>query len=104
MYRVAGGDRYQTSEEIVRAIWYVDDPDLPAWSVYAFMANGTKFPDALAGAPLSGGLLGAPLYVVPPVCTPAGVQEHLADLDVYDVYLLGYFSQLDFDGEPFQTC
>ena len=97
----AGVDRYDTSLQINQAIW---DTSAGAWSVYAFMANGTKFPDALSGAALAGGLLGAPLYVVPPVCTHGPVQEHVAALSVHEVYLLGLFSQLDFAGKPFQTC
>jgi putative cell wall-binding protein len=97
----AGVDRYDTSLQINQAVW---EPSAGAWSVYAFMANGEKFPDALSGAPLAGGLFGTPLYVVPPVCTPAGVQSHTAALGVHEVYLLGYFSKLDFDGKPFLTC
>jgi len=97
----AGVDRYDTSLQINQAIW---DTSAGAWSAYAFMANGTKFPDALSGAALAGGLLGSPLYVVPPVCTHGPVQEHVAALNVREVYLLGYFSQLVFDGKPFQNC
>jgi putative cell wall-binding protein len=96
----AGVDRYDTSIKINEAVWSGSD----VWSMYAFMANGTKFPDALSGAPLAGGLLGAPLYVVPPVCTPLAAQEHMQSLSVHETYLLGYFSQLDFAGRPFQNC
>jgi len=99
--RFGGANRYDTSRLINEAVWSVADG---SWSVYAFMANGLTFPDALSGAPVAGGYLGAPLYVVPPVCTPAGVLDHIDALGVYEVYLLGYFSKLDFDGKPFQTC
>lgn len=99
--RFGGANRYDTSRLINEAVWSVADG---GWSVYAFMANGLTFPDALSGAPLAGGYLGAPLYVVPPVCTPAEVLNHVDALGVHEVYLLGYFSKLDFDGKPFRTC
>jgi len=99
--RFGGADRYATSLAINSAVW---DVEAGSYSVYAFLTNGTKFPDALSGAPLAGGLLGAPLYVVPPVCTPAGVLAHVEELGVYWAFLLGYFSQLSFSGKPFQTC
>lgn len=100
--RFGGVDRYDTSLQINEAVW---DVEAGAWSVFAFMTNGQKFPDALSGAPLAGGLLGAPLYIVPPHCTPIGVRAHMLEgLGVHAVYLLGYFSQLDFGKNQFQIC
>lgn len=98
--RFGGADRYETGLLINRAVW---DVESGAWSVYAFLTNGEKFPDALSGAPVAGGLLGAPLYVVPPTCTPDDVQEHITDLGVHDAFLLGYFSEISLV-EPFKHC
>ncbi|GAA1763051.1 cell wall-binding repeat-containing protein [Agromyces humatus] len=97
--RFGGADRYQTAYAINSFVW-----DPTRWSsVYAFLVNGTKFPDALAGAPLAG-LVGGPVHVVPPTCTPANVAQHITDLGVYETYLLGYFGQLSFNGKPFKIC
>lgn len=97
--RFGGADRYQTALQINQVVW---DPD--AWQpMYSFMVNGTKFPDALAGAPLAGAYAG-PMHVVPPTCTPAGVAQHLIDAGVHENHLLGYFSKLSFSGKPFKIC
>lgn len=97
--RFGGATRYDTAFAINSFVW---DP-AESWSVYAWLVNGTKFPDALSGAALVG-YYGGPMHVVPPTCTPANVAQHIADLDVYETYLLGYFSQLSFNGEPFDIC
>ncbi|WP_169513501.1 cell wall-binding repeat-containing protein [Agromyces italicus] len=97
--RLAGADRYQTALKINELVW---DPS--QWSsVYAFLVTGTKFPDALSGAPLAGAY-GAPMHVVPPTCTPAGVAKNITALDVHEAYLLGHFSKLSFNGKPFKVC
>ena len=91
--RLAGADRYATSLVINEFNWSIPDG---ATSVYAFVTNGTNFPDALSGAALAGGRWGAPLYAVPPTCVPDSVQQHIAALHVYETYLLGYFSNISF--------
>ena len=98
--RLAGADRYATSLVINEFNWSTPDG---ATSVYAFVTNGTNFPDALSGAALAGGRWGAPLYAVPPTCVPDSVQQHIAALHVYETYLLGYFSEISFD-EPLKHC
>lgn len=98
--RLAGADRYGTSLVINEFNWSTDDG---ATSVYAFVTNGTNFPDALSGAALAGGRWGAPLYAVPPTCVPDSVQQHITALHVYETYLLGYFSEISFD-EPLKHC
>lgn len=99
VFRFGGASRYETAFQINEVVW-----DPTEWSsVYAFLVNGTKFPDALSGAALSG-FLGAPMHVVPPTCTPANVANHIFDLGVYETYLLGFFGQLSFNGEPFKIC
>lgn len=98
--RLAGSDRYGTSLAINEWAWSTDDG---ASSIYAFVTNGTNFPDALSGAALAGGQFSAPMYTVPPACVPADVQQHITDLGVYEAYLLGYFSEISFD-EPLKHC
>ncbi len=98
--RLAGADRYATSLAVNRFAWSAPDG---ASSVFAFVTNGTMFPDALSGAALAGGLAFAPMYTVPPTCVPDAVQQHIADLGVYEAYLLGYFSKISFD-EPLKRC
>ncbi|MBM7504145.1 cell wall-binding repeat-containing protein [Agromyces aurantiacus] len=98
--RLAGADRYGTSVAINSWAWSVPDGSS---SVFAFVTNGTKFPDALSGAALAGGLAYAPMYTVPPTCVPDAVQQHIADLGVYETYLLGYFSEISFE-EPLKHC
>lgn len=98
--RLAGANRYGTSLAINEFNWYAPGGDT---SVYAFVTNGTNFPDALSGAALAGGRWGAPLYAVPPTCVPDAVQQHIEDLHVYEAYLLGYFSEISFD-EPLKHC
>lgn len=98
--RLAGIDRYATSLAVNRFAW---DPDAGARSVFAFVTNGTKFPDALSGAALAGGLAFAPMYAAPPTCVPDAVQQDIAGLGVYEAYLLGYFSQISFN-EPLKRC
>jgi putative cell wall-binding protein len=100
MIRLAGPDRYATSFAINDWAWSVPDG---ASSVFAFVTNGTMFPDALSGAALAGGLSSAPMYTVPPTCVPDAVQQHIEGLGVYEAYLLGYFSKISFD-EPLQHC
>ncbi|MCD2441119.1 cell wall-binding repeat-containing protein [Agromyces sp. SYSU K20354] len=97
--RLGGVSRYETASIINSFIW---DP-AQSWSVYAWLVNGTKFPDALSGAALVG-RHGGPMHVVPPTCTPAPVADHIAALDVYETYLLGYFGQLSSNGKPFKLC
>ncbi|WP_438854105.1 cell wall-binding repeat-containing protein [Agromyces sp. M3QZ16-3] len=98
--RLAGADRYATSLAINSWAWSVEYGDS---SVFAFLTNGLMFPDALSGAALAGGLASAPMYAVPPSCVPDAVQQHIADLGVYEAYLLGYFSQISFD-QPLKRC
>jgi len=97
--RLAGKDRYATSMAINNWAWNTPGSS----SVYAFVTNGTKFPDALSGAALAGGRYGAPMYTVPPNCVPNVVQQHISDLRVYEAYLIGYFSKISF-AEPLKRC
>ncbi|MFK4731090.1 cell wall-binding repeat-containing protein [Agromyces mediolanus] len=97
--RLSGKDRYGTSMAINDWAWNTPGSS----SVYAFITNGTKFPDALSGAALAGGRYGAPMYTVPPNCVPNTVQQHISELRVYEAYLIGYFSKISF-AEPLKRC
>ncbi len=99
--RLQGADRYGTSLAINKFAW--DVPEGHSTSVYAFLTNGTKFPDALSGAAMAGGRYSAPMYAVPPACVPDAVQQHIKALKVYEAYLLGYFSKISF-AEPLKRC
>jgi putative cell wall-binding protein len=79
--RVAGEDRYQTAAKIART-WY--DPGVPA----AFVAVGTNFADALAGAPAAA-LRNSPLLLVKPSAIPSSTANTLDHLNPQRIYVLG---------------
>ncbi len=68
--RYGGADRYDTSAVIYRGFF-------PAGATHTFLATGTNFPDALAGAALAG-RLGAPMFSAKPNCVPASVHDAIA--------------------------
>ncbi|AWB88632.1 cell wall-binding repeat-containing protein [Salinibacterium hongtaonis] len=78
--RLSGVDRYSTSLAINRA-------SFPSAS-RAFLAVGTGFADALAGAALAGAG-GAPLYIIPGHCVPDSVLAEFSRMGVGSVVLLG---------------
>ncbi|WP_111721303.1 endo-1,3-alpha-glucanase family glycosylhydrolase [Homoserinimonas sp. OAct 916] len=75
--RQSGSDRYQTSEKLNKST--------AKKASHAYLATGTAFPDALAGAAIAGAK-SKPLYVVPTNCVPAGTK---ADISGSSVTLLG---------------
>ena len=78
--RLAGIDRYATSVAI--------NADAFTTSPVAYLAVGTAYADALAGAALAGNN-NAPLYVVPGSCVPKAVLTAIDSLGVSDVVLFG---------------
>ena len=78
--RVSGSSRYETSAALA-ALGYST-----ARTVY--VATGTNFPDALAGAPVAA-RNGAPVLLVQPTQTPAVVQDEIAALGATNVIVLG---------------
>ena len=78
--RLSGPNRYATSEAINNFSF--------ATSQTVFLAVGTGYADALAGAALAGNV-DAPLFVVPGNCVPQGVLDQIADLGATEVRLLG---------------
>jgi glucose/arabinose dehydrogenase/putative cell wall-binding protein len=79
--RLWGADRYATAAAI-SAQWYA--PGVPA----VFIATGTAFPDALAGAPAAA-LHDSPLLLVKPGEIPAATAAELDRLNPQRIYVLG---------------
>lgn len=78
--RNAGADRYATAASVSRATF----PS--AGTVY--LAAGSSFPDALAGAPAAGSV-GAPLLLTAKNCAPAATRAEIARLGATRVVALG---------------
>lgn len=77
--RVSGSDRYQTAA-LVSAL-------LPT-ATSAYVASGTTFPDALAGAALAGHL-GAPVLLTAPTSLPGVTGSALTTMRPNEIYVLG---------------
>ncbi|WBM78988.1 cell wall-binding repeat-containing protein [Cryobacterium breve] len=78
--RNSGADRYATAVAI--------NFDAFATSSTAYLAVGTSFPDAMAGAALAG-LKNAPLYLSPTTCLGAGVSTEMQRLGATSLVLFG---------------
>lgn len=83
--RVNGADRFATSSTL-NARSYSTAPT-------AFLATGSDFPDALAGAVVAA-VKGAPLYVVRQECIPAPTLAGLRSFDTQQLVLIGGDSAL----------
>lgn len=84
-YRRNGSDRFATSIITNGQSFRLADT--------AFLATGSSFPDALAGAALAGSV-SAPVYLVQQNCIPSGVWTELRNLYARDLILLGGESTL----------
>ncbi|SES42880.1 Putative cell wall-binding protein [Pedococcus cremeus] len=78
--RSAGADRYATAAAVSRATF----PS--ATTVY--LAAGSSFPDALAGAPAAGSV-GAPLLLTAKSCAPAATRAEITRLGATRIVALG---------------
>jgi len=78
--RLGGADRYATSVAINEEVF--------STALEVYIATGTGFADALAGAALAGSTF-APLYTVPRTCIPDGVHTHLRAIEADSMVLLG---------------
>ncbi len=78
--RIGGADRYDTSH-LVNAQRFSS-----AGTVY--VASGSDFPDALAGAAMAGAAK-APLYLSPSWCLPRSVGDDIVKLKASKVYFIG---------------
>ena len=98
--RLAGANRYLTSLAINEAGFnngsFTDVSQ-------AFVATGTGYADALAGAALAGSF-GEPLYLSQPTCLPEGLGESLLHHDVPAVVLFGGTGVLSSGVMNLQTC
>jgi putative cell wall-binding protein len=79
--RIAGRDRYETAASIASWGW-------PAGASHAYVASGTGFADALAGA-AAGAATNRPVLLVPPGEVPQSVASALERLGVSKISLLG---------------
>jgi putative cell wall-binding protein len=93
--RVAGIDRYDTSQKVNAAAYQK--------ASRAFLATGTNFPDALAGSAWAGAV-GGPLYVVPQNCLPGAVRSGFKPAGVLGVTLLGGPNSLSDAVARLQPC
>ncbi|MGR0218494.1 cell wall-binding repeat-containing protein [Agromyces sp. ZXT2-6] len=96
--RFGGLTRYETADAITAAVWD------GSWAIYAFLASGSNFPDALAAAPLAG-WVGAPLFITPDSCATADTRGLIEYLGVAEAFVMGYYQPLYYNGwEPFRAC
>ncbi|KZE93316.1 N-acetylmuramoyl-L-alanine amidase LytC [Agromyces sp. NDB4Y10] len=96
--RFGGATRYATADAIATAVWD------GSWAIYAFLASGSNFPDALAAAPLAG-WVGAPLFITPDTCTTAETRGLIDYLGVYEAFVMGYYQPLYYGNwQPFRAC
>lgn len=94
-YRRNGVDRFDTSVITnVRSFPLADT---------AFLATGSSFPDALAGAALAGSWF-APIYLTPQNCVPTQVLAEIGRLHVKDVFLLGGEPTLSSEVMDLRAC
>lgn len=93
--RLSGADRYEASLNISQ--------DAFTSAETAYLAVGTKFPDALAGAALSA-VDDAPLFVVPGTCVPQAMLDAMDAMGVGEVVLLGGPASLTIDVFKLTPC
>ena len=93
--RVAGDDRYATAVAVNKQVFD------SASTIY--LALGTNFPDALAGAALAGAK-GAPLFITAGNCIPRAIDLGMTALQPDRVVLLGSTGALTQDVARFQRC
>lgn len=79
--RIAGQDRYETAVAVAEAAY-------PTGARRVLVANGRKFPDALAGAALAGAVDG-PLLLTERDTLPTATSNGIGDLVPTTVYILG---------------
>jgi SpoIID/LytB domain protein len=87
--RLSGSDRYGTSAEISR--W-----GYPSGSDRAFVAVGTDYADALAGAAIAG-MDGGPILLVKNTSVPSSVASELSRLGVDHISLMGGPAAISYD-------
>ncbi|ANF32872.1 hypothetical protein A0130_15465 [Leifsonia xyli] len=84
VYRIAGGDRFETAAAISQAAY--PSPGTGVDAVY--IANGLNFPDALAAAPAAT-QAGGPLLLVQTTAVPQVIMTELQRLKPKHIYVAG---------------
>jgi len=79
--RIAGRNRYATAADIARNAF-------PGGAATVYLANGTAYPDAVAGGPVAA-LGNAPLLLTTASAIPSETRRALADLGANRVIILG---------------
>ena len=87
--RLSGSDRYATSAEISE--W-----GYPSGADRAFLAVGTDFADALAGAAIAG-MDGGPILLVTNTSIPSSVAAELSRLGADRISLMGGPAAISYD-------
>lgn len=95
--RFDGADRYEASLAINHDAFTGTAP------TRVFLATGSNFPDALAGAAYAGALP-APLFVVHGDCVPSGILTEIGELGAKKVTLLGGPASLSAGVAALQSC
>ncbi|MBF4573670.1 cell wall-binding repeat-containing protein [Herbiconiux sp. VKM Ac-1786] len=98
--RPTGGDRYATSAAVARDAFSVNSTSLPTT---AYVATGQAFPDALTGTVLAAEN-GSPLYLVRKDCIPRDAAQHMADLKISKVVILGGPAAVSDDVAALTVC
>ncbi|WP_170159917.1 cell wall-binding repeat-containing protein [Frondihabitans australicus] len=94
--RIAGSDRYATSE-------LVNDAAFTAPLHDEVMASGANWPDALSSDQLAA-VMHAPLAIVPTSCVPDHLAEQIDARSNSLVELIGGYPSLDNDMDLFESC
>ena len=93
--RLSGGNRYTTSFEINDHFFGKTQP--------VYVAVGTGYADALAGAALAGAQ-GGPLYIIPGHCVPQNVLDNITNVESSRVVVLGGTGVLSAAVENLTPC
>ena len=92
-----GADRYATAALLNSHFFPQGSSDT------MFLATGTNFPDALAGAALAG-RLGAPLYITTPTCVPTSIYDSVSALAPTKTAVLGGTAVVSSNAAKNQSC
>jgi putative cell wall-binding protein len=89
-YRFSGADRFRTSQVLNEAAYDTDGTNTSnPRSPTVFLVSGLGFPDGLSAGPWAGGIVDAPLYLVPGTCVPNQVLADIHGLGATEVVLIG---------------
>jgi putative cell wall-binding protein len=98
--RLSGADRYQSSAAVSRDAFSVNAATRPTT---AYVATGAAFSDALAGT-VAAAEDGSPLYLVRHDCIPRDAAQHMADLNISRLVILGGPAAVSDDVKDLTVC